>query len=124
MCFIPQQPQRHGGPWRDARPTRALCIAQYVGSIMPPVRYKFNMNVSVVIAVTRHKILHALHFRMFTSESIRPLLVLGCHTSEIHLLSNFPPAVLDHLTVPVPPAGWHPTVYLHYFWETNLHHTA
>lgn len=40
---------------------------------------------------------------MFTSESIRPLLVLRCHAAEIHSPSNLPPAVLDHLPAPVGP---------------------
>lgn len=104
-----------------ARRKANVCIC---ARLLPPVRYKSNIILSVVIAVNPHIVPHVLHFGMFTSESIRPLLVLRCHTSETHLLSNLPPAVLDHLTVPVPPAGWHPTVYLHYFRETNLHHTA
>lgn len=46
---------------RDATPMRAPRITQHVGPILPPVRLKLNADVSSVITITRHMVLHALH---------------------------------------------------------------
>lgn len=51
MGFIPSRAaERH-----------VMRITQHVGPILPPVRLKLNADVSSVITVTRHMVLHALH---------------------------------------------------------------
>lgn len=98
MCSVSSVSQI--GETRAATPTRAPHIAWHAGPITPAVPLELNANVSSVIAITRHT---PFMFGLFTSESIRPLLVLRCYAAETPSPSNLPPAVLDHLRGPVGP---------------------